>query len=87
MYARTTDAVASGRKLIDDSSRSSNEYISLETISVSRPTERANSSVGSKIGSRISPYPYVRNTSRAACSTRFHNADSGGRISRTPLMA
>ena len=61
MYARTTDAVASGRKLIDDSeSRSSNEYISFDTMSVPAPIERANSSVGSKIGSRISPYPYVR---------------------------
>src|SRR5262244_1522154 len=37
--------------------RSSNEYISFETISVSPPTARANSSVGSKMGGRISPNP------------------------------
>src|ERR1700724_1190315 len=87
MYARTTDAVASGRNEIEDSSRSWKEYISLETTSVLAPIDRAKSSVCSKIGKRISAKPKVPNTSRAVCSTRFHSADSGGRISRTPLMA
>jgi len=35
--------------------RSSQVYISFETMSVSSPTPRANSEVSSKIGVRISP--------------------------------
>ena len=37
--------------------RSSQVYISLETMSVSSPTPRAKSSVASKMGVRISPKP------------------------------
>ena len=67
--------------------RSINVYISFETTSVSKPIERANRSVSSKIGRRISPKPNVAKTSCAVCSTRFHSAVSGGRMSRVPLMA
>ena len=52
--ARTIPAVASGRSVKDPPSRSSKVYISFETMSVSCPMLRANSSVGSKIGVRIS---------------------------------
>ena len=55
MQARMTDAVHSGRNVSDVPSRSSQVYISLETMSVSEPTPRANNSVSSKIGVRISP--------------------------------
>src|SRR5579884_1272864 len=71
----------------NSSVRSGNVYISLETMSVSPPTARAKSSVGSKIGTRISPKPKVPKTARAVSSTRFHSSVSGGRRSRVPLMA
>src|SRR5215471_15467838 len=87
MYARQTLAVASGRKLVELSSRSSKLYISFETMSVSPPTARANNSVGSKMGGRISPKPKVPKISRAVPSTRFHSAVSGGRRSRVPRIA
>ena len=51
---RTIPAVASGRRVSVEPSRSSKVYISLETMSVSAPMPRANSSVSSKIGVRIS---------------------------------
>src|SRR5262245_56313115 len=86
MWARTTGAFPSGRNVNDFSSRSSKVYISLETISVSSPTPRANSSVLSKIGVRTSAKPYRSKISRAVFSTRVQSADSGGRISRVPLM-
>ena len=65
MYARIVLAVASGRNEIKspgsgaapsaaELDRSANVYISFETMSVSPPTERANSDVSSKIGRRIS---------------------------------
>ncbi len=62
IYARIVLAVASGRKLIKSGTaaasaeleRSSKVYISFDTMSVSPPTERANSDVSSKIGNRIS---------------------------------
>ena len=54
MTARTIPAVASGRRVSEPPSRSSKVYISFETMSVSCPMPRANSSVGSKIGVRIS---------------------------------
>jgi len=54
--------VFSGRNVIE-SSPALNVYISLRTISVPAPTERANSSVASKIGVRISRNPYRENTS------------------------
>ena len=54
MTARTIPAVASGRRVIDEPSRSSKVYISFETMSVSAPMPRANSSVSSKTGVRIS---------------------------------
>ena len=43
-----------GRSVRDESSRSTNVYISLVTMSVSAPTPRAKSCVSSKIGVRIS---------------------------------
>ena len=52
--ARTTPAVASGRRVSEPPSRSANVYISFATMSVSAPMPRANSSVSSKIGVRIS---------------------------------
>ncbi len=63
MYARTTPAVDSGRRVRDWAfslaarARSSQVNISLLTMSVSSPTPRAKSSVVSKIGVRISPKP------------------------------
>ena len=96
MYARIVLAVASGRKLIkspasavasDDVDRSGKLYISFETISVSPPTERANNEVSSNIGSRISRKLYDSKTSRADCSNQFHKVESGGRMSRVPLIA
>src|SRR5215470_12804918 len=56
-------------------------------MSVSPPTARANNSVGSRIGGRISPKPKVPKTCRAVSSTWFHNAVSGGRRSRVPRIA
>src|SRR5437879_4536466 len=56
-------------------------------MSVSPPTARAKSSVGSKMGGRISPNPKVRKTSWAACSTRVQSAVSGGMRSRVPRIA
>src|SRR5215472_13520197 len=56
-------------------------------MSVSSPTPRANNSVASKIGVRISWKLYARNTSRTAASTKFHSAVSGGRRSRVPRTA
>ena len=53
---RTTDAVHSGRS-VNDSSPRSKVYISLRTMSVESPTERANSSVVSSSGVRISSKP------------------------------
>ena len=52
--ARTTPAVASGRRVSEPPSRSANVYISFATMSVSAPMPRAKSSVSSKIGVRIS---------------------------------
>ena len=54
--ARTTPAVVSGRR-VTESSPAANVYISFATMSVSPPMPRANSSVSSKIGVRISRYP------------------------------
>ena len=53
--ARTTPAVFSGRSVSERPLRSGKVYISLWTMSVVSPTERAKSSVDSKIGVRISP--------------------------------
>ena len=50
--ARTTPAVASGRSVTLSPSRSSNVYISFETMSVSSPIERLKSSVRSSTGRR-----------------------------------
>ena len=49
-----TEAVFSGRRVSEVPSRSSQVYISLETMSVSAPTPRANRVVSSKMGVRIS---------------------------------
>src|ERR1041385_4845618 len=93
MYARTTPAVFSGRSVRDwplslaALPRSSHVYISLETMSVSSPTLRENSSVASKMGVRISWKLYSRKTSRAAASTKFQRAVSGGNKSRVPRIA
>src|SRR5258707_12594581 len=93
MYARTTPAVFSGRSVrlcalsLSARARSSHVYISLETISVSSPTLRANSAVSSKIGVRISPNPYRANTARAVASTRFQRTVSGGSRSLVPRTA
>ena len=57
MIARTTPAVFSGRSVRDRPFRSGNVYISLCTMSVVSPTERAKSSVDSRQGVRTSPYP------------------------------
>ena len=57
MTARTTPAVFSGRSVRERPLRSENVYISLWTMSVVSPTERANSSVVSRHGVRTSPYP------------------------------
>ena len=54
MTARTMPAVASGRSVSDEPSRSSKVYISFVTMSVSSPMPRAKSSVSSKTGVRIS---------------------------------
>ena len=51
---RTMPAVASGRSVSEPPSRSAKVYISFETMSVSAPMPRANSSVSSKTGVRIS---------------------------------
>src|ERR1700751_110806 len=56
-------------------------------MSVSPPTARAKSSVGSKMGGRISPKPKVAKTAWAVSSTWFQRAVSGGRRSRVPRMA
>src|SRR5215472_9890541 len=56
-------------------------------MSVSPPTARANSWVCSNIGNLISAKPKVPKTLCAVCSTRFQRAESGGRISLTPLIA
>src|SRR5258706_12977503 len=93
MYARTTPAVFSGRSAsicpfsLSARARSSHVNISLPTTSVSSPTARWNNPRSSRIGVRISWKLYARNTSRAAASTKFHNADSGGRMSRVPRTA
>ena len=54
MTARTMPAVASGRRVSDEPSRSSKVYISFETMSVSVPMPRAKRSVSSNTGVRIS---------------------------------
>ena len=54
MTARTMPAVASGRSVNDEPSRSSKVYISFDTMSVSAPMPRAKSWVSSKIGVRTS---------------------------------
>src|SRR5256885_17154983 len=56
-------------------------------MSVVSPMLRAKSSVRSKIGRRISSYPYESNTSRAIRSTRRHFYPSAGRMSCTPRTA
>src|SRR5438128_8326104 len=56
-------------------------------MSVVSPMLRAKSSVRSKIGRRISSYPYESNTSRAIRSTRRHFSPSPGRMSCTPRTA
>src|SRR6202047_464135 len=56
-------------------------------MSVSAPTDRAKSSVSSKIGGGISRKLYDSKTSRAVRSNLFHSDESGGRMSRVPLMA
>src|SRR5262249_34811725 len=94
MYARQTLAVASGRKEIisladssfADSDDAAKVYISFETMSVSPPTARANNSVGSKIGGRISPKPKLPNTERAVFSAGFPRFVTGGRRARVARM-
>ena len=54
MYARTADAVPSGRRLTERPSRSSNVYICFSTTSVTSPTDRTNSGVYSRTGVRSS---------------------------------
>jgi len=49
-YARTTDAVVSGRRVSDLPPLSSNVYISLVTTSEVSPDVRENSSVCSNVG-------------------------------------
>ncbi len=57
MTARTTPAVFSGLKVSERPLRSRKVYISLCTMSVVSPTERAKSSVASRHGVRTSEYP------------------------------
>ena len=87
MYARTTDAVPSGRKVSDVPSTSSNVYICFSTMSDVSPAARANSSVRSTIGMRISEYPYRSKSRRASSSRRFQTSVSPGKMSRNPLTA
>src|SRR5215831_17497606 len=87
MYARITEAVPSGRRVRDDSSRSVKVYISFSTISVVSPIARANNSVFSITGRMISANPYVAKEVRACDSSACHKALSSGRISRNPLTA
>ena len=85
--ARTTPAVASGRMVSESPLRSAKVYISLETMSVSSPMDRANNSVRSKMGVRISLKPKALNTSRAVASIKRHLGASGGSRSFMPLTA
>ena len=55
--ARTTGAVPSGRRLSDRPEPSWKVYISFRTTSVLVPTPRTNTSVSSKVGVTIRPYP------------------------------
>ena len=54
MYARTAEAVPSGRRLTERPSRSSKVYICFSTTSVTSPTERTKSGVYSRTGVRSS---------------------------------
>jgi hypothetical protein len=56
-YARTTPAVASGRNVALESSRSTNEVHLLLDDVRRLASDRANKSVRSRMGSRISPNP------------------------------
>src|SRR5262245_49203578 len=85
MYARTADAVPSGRRLTERPSRSSKMYICFSTTSVTSPTERTNSNVYSSTGVRSSRYANASSTSRARCSRNCHFDTSGGRMSFMPL--
>ena len=57
MYARTTDAVPSGRSVSRSPPRSSNVYVSFSTMSVTSPMPRANTRASSNCGVSIRPYP------------------------------
>jgi hypothetical protein len=62
-------------------------YISFSTTSVESPSERANSSVRSRTGSRISPNPWRTKVAAAASSMACQRRLSSGRTSRKPFTA
>ncbi len=80
------EAVASGRKVKDSPSRSRKVYISLPTMSVVSPMERAKSSVRSRTGMRTSENPKRSNLLLASDSTTSHFSISPGRISLNPRI-
>ena len=87
IYARITDAVASGRRVRYSFPRSRNVYISFSTMSVVSPIPLANNSVFSSMGILISRIPKLANISRALFSTKLHFPVSPGRISLNPRTA
>src|SRR5687768_3140270 len=74
-------AVNSGRRVIESPPRSSNVYISLETMSVVSPIERAKTSVGSMTGTstRLKPNN-LRTRSKAATTAARRSASSPNRL-------
>ena len=85
--ARVTEAVPSGRSVIERPPLSRKVYISLLTTSVVSPTPRSKSSVCSKVGTRISVNPNRSQTLKIVFSTCCQRAISSGRMSFVPLGA
>ena len=86
-YARTADAVFSGRKvkLEPPSSPVVKVYISFCTTSVVSPIPRKNNLVSSKAGVRISLNPYTLQILRIRCSILCQCIICSGKKSCVPL--
>ena len=85
MTLRTTEAVPSGRSVIERPPLSSKVYISFWTMSVVSPTPRRKSSVCSKAGKRISEKPKSAAQPRRTLSRYSQSWLAAGRTSLVPL--
>src|SRR3954464_12982579 len=79
-------AVNSGRRVRLSPPRSSKLYISLETMSVVSPIERAKTSVASNTGISTRPKPYNLRTRSNAATTAWKRSASSPQISWVPLI-